>query len=324
MTTGPLILLAVALAVLIAIGTAVLIHALHHPERKTYAYALANNLPTDPAQLGLAFTEKRFHLANGATTVGWVIQGANFAGPIIIMSHGWSSGKYGSLIRVPMLMPLASQILVYDLPGHGESEGALCWMGATEARDLLGIIDQLEITDRPVVLYGSSMGAGVSLVAGAHETAAGRGIAAVIAEGLYRRFHEPIVGQLRQRRIPPYPIVWLATLYIAIRAKGLSGFDRKHHATRLQCPLLVMHGVQDPICCIESARQIADAARQSHFVGFENGGHGDLAVVDPQRYAQAIEDFLGTIFKDDPSAASSVSDRHETPSQRAPHHEPGQ
>ena len=95
-------------------------------------------------------------------------------------------------------------------------------MGLTEAKDLLGIIDQLNITDRPVVLYGSSMGAGVSIVAGAHKTAPDRGIAAVIVDGPYRRFHDPIVSQLRIRRLPPYPIIWLATLYMLIRRKSLA------------------------------------------------------------------------------------------------------
>ena len=73
--TGPLILFTAAFTVLIAAVTAVVIYVLHHPQRKTYAYALANDLPTDPAQLGLTFTEQRFRLTNGSSTVGWVIQG---------------------------------------------------------------------------------------------------------------------------------------------------------------------------------------------------------------------------------------------------------
>jgi len=316
--TGPLILFTAAFAVLIAAVTAVLIYVLHHPQRKTYAYALANNLPTDPAQLGLTFTEQQFRLTDGSSTVGWVIQGANPSGPVMIISHGWSSGRYGSLTRVPKLMPLASRIVVYDLPGHGESQGSLCWMGITEAKDLLGIIDQLDITDRSVVLYGSSMGAGVSIVAGAHKTAPDRGIAAVIVEGPYRRFHEPIIGQLRSYRLPPYPIIWLATFYMAIRTKGLAGFDRALHAARLKCPLLVMHGVKDPICRLESAKQIADAARQSRLIVFEDGRHEDLAMVDPKRYFQAIADFLGTIFDSVQSPDLDISGPKPSPTTKVP------
>ena len=75
-----------------------------------------------------------------------------------------------------------------------------------------------------------------------------------------------------------------------------------------------MHGVHDPICRLESAKQIADAAHQSRFIEFEDGGHGDLPVIDPQRYFQAITDFLGTIFDNSiQSATFDISSLRHTP-----------
>ena len=125
----------------------------------------------------------------------------------MILSHGWNSFRYGSLVRVGLLTPFVSQFVVYDLRGHGQSTATTSRLGTTEADDLLEIIDQLDDHDAPVVLFGTSMGAGTAIAAAA--TLRGRGgkrIAAVIAEGPYRHFREPIVGQLRCRRIPrPFP-----------------------------------------------------------------------------------------------------------------------
>ena len=111
---GPLILFAVAVVLLVLAGTAALVRAMQRPPRKTYAYVLANGLPCDPAELGLSYTEQQFTFPDGSSTMGWLIEGADPAGPIVVVSHGWGSSRYGSLGRVPLLTGFASRVVVYD------------------------------------------------------------------------------------------------------------------------------------------------------------------------------------------------------------------
>lgn len=289
---GPFNLLLAAVVLLVLGGTVVLVRTFARPQRKTYAFALAHGLPADPGELGLAFTQRQFRLSDGTVTPGWIMDGNCSSGPVIIVSHGWNSSRYGSLARVGLLADYASQLVVYDLRGHGDSTAPTCRMGTTEAHDLLQIVGQLDNPDQPIVLYGVSMGAGISIAAAAADEPQAFRIAAVIAEGPYRWFGEPIAGQLRCRQLPAIPFVHLASAYLAVRLGDLRAFDRAALAAKMRCPLLVLHGTHDAVCRLDSGQQIADAADQGKIVAIHGGGHGNLASVDAQSYRRAVETFL--------------------------------
>ncbi len=292
---GLLNLFAAAGFVLLAVGSVALIYTLQRPNRKTYAYALAKGWPGDPGEQGLVFTEREFKFSDGTATPAWIVEGRNPAGPVVIMSHGWASSRYASLGRMPLLIASVSRLVLYDLRAHGDSTATLCCMGTTEVRDLLDVVEQVAGAGTPIVLYGSSMGAVISIAVAALATTGTHPIAGVIVEAPYRYFVEPIIGQLRLRRLPSFPFAWIATAWMAVKLGGLRGFDRVAHAARLQCPLLVLHGTDDPISRFESGEQIAAAAPGGQLVVFEGGGHSDLAVIDQGRYIQAVDQCLGSI-----------------------------
>ena len=289
---GLLIFLATTVVLLTLIGTVAVIYKLQHPVRKTYAYALAKGLPTEPSELGLSYTDRRFEFSDGTVTSGWVIDGLLVDGPICVVTHGWSSSRYASLLKVPLLASFTSRVVVYDMRGHGESSAGVCGVGTSEVVDLVQIINQLEDRETPVVLFGISMGAGVSIAAAAEGEGVSQRVVSVIAEGPYRRFLEPIVGHLKCLKIPDFPVAQLATGYMAWRLGGLQGFDRVALAKKIACPLLVLHGSEDPICRLDSAREIAEVAVRGRLVVFEGGGHSDLAMVDHQLYVRSLRECL--------------------------------
>lgn len=293
---GILILLAAGALLCILGGTAGLYHTMLHPQRRTFAFALARRMPADPADLQLAAESARFGMQDGTVSPGWLIDGGRPDGPVIVVTHGWSSSRYMALGKAAALRPLASRIVLYDLRGHGDATGSICRLGSTEVADLECVLSQLPPTDRPVVLLGSSLGAGVSIVAAARD--AGRRVTGVIAEGPYRHFAQPIAGYLRCRGYPPFPFASLASLTVAVMLGGFRGFDRAAHAARLRCPLLVLHGRHDPVCPIAAGRQIAAAAPDGAIVEFNAGGHGGLAAVDPERYLGALASFLERVSAD--------------------------
>jgi pimeloyl-ACP methyl ester carboxylesterase len=303
-------LFATTAGLLIVLGTARLVYVLQHPKRKTYAYALAKGLPGDPGELGLNYTEQTFRFADGSTTPGWIIEGSNPHGATVVVTHGWNSSRHGSLLRLPALMPHAARLVVYDMRGHGESSAPVCLMGTREADDLVAIITQLNGLDTPVVLYGSSMGAGASIAAAAQaDPATTTRITAVIADGPYRHFHEPIAGQMRVRSLPPFPFAWLTTAYMALRLGGLGGFDRAVLAAAVRCPLLVLHGSADPICNIESGRLIAQAAPHGRLTEIPDGGHGDLAIIAPDAYNGALADLFSLLAQSNTLVKTSAPTR---------------
>lgn len=255
---------------------------LTRPPRQTYAAAVSKGRPGDPGELDTPLPFEAWTLRTRGLGVSvWEVRGGNPKGPVAIVTHGWGSGKVGSLKRVPMLAGLCSRVVLWDMPGHGESGGASA-LGLHEADDLRALIERVG-EDRPIVLCGSSMGAGVAIAAAERSNA----VALVVAEAPYRLAPTPARNVLGLRQMPKAlnlaPALSLVGLLATGRwtGPGLNAamgepFDRAAHAARLACPLLVLHGDADTTCPIEDGRAIAHAAPRGQFIEIPGGTHHNL------------------------------------------------
>lgn len=292
---GLLILFSTAAVLLILLGSAAAVRYLTRPPRQTYAVALARRLPTSPADVGMEFVEHRLKLSDHHTTPAWIIQGKDDDAPVVIITHGWADGRYGSLGWARLLIPHASAVVVYDLRGMGESPAPASHLGTTEVADLLAITGQLDAA-RPIVFFGASMGMGISIAAAARAAEQGEiQIAGVIGEGGYRRGMEPIVCFYRLNRWPVAPFYPVIGAWLSLRYTTERQFDRARHAAKLKCPLLLLHGTEDVICPVTAARQIAAAAPDCRLVEFPGRGHLDLVELEPERYTEELTAFFARI-----------------------------
>lgn len=314
---GLLTLLLQGLAVCVIAVVGYTVYVLTHPPRRTYAHAVARGRPGHPDELPnlpsgqpRPFEQWSFK-SRGLELPVWDIRGnlasetdnANASpmntGPVIVMTHGWGDSRIGALTRAAPLLPLCSRIVMWDLPGHGEAKGR-CSMGTREVEDLLTLLQQLAIASQPLVLFGWSLGAGVSIVAAGKLGDKFRAtLAGVIAEAPYRVPQTPARNVLKIRELPFRWNVPPAFLMIGVDVgvgPRWSGFDRVEHAAKLKCPLLVIHGRDDRVCPIEDGRAIANAARGT-LVEIPDAGHhglwtepGSLSLCVP-----AFRDFLGSL-----------------------------
>ncbi len=290
-----LLLLAIGLA--IALSGAIVFTAwkLTHPPRRTYASAVARGRAGDPGELtpALAFESWSF-TSRGIELPVWDLPGANPDGPIVTLIHGWGDSRVGALVRLPTLHPLCSRIVALDLPGHGEAPG-VCSLGAREVGDIKALLDATG-DERPIVLMGWSLGAGLAIeIAAADERVAG-----VIAEAPYRLAPTPARNVLRAQRLPYKlnlaPAFWLLNIAFGGRL-ATTRFDRARHASEARCPLLVIHGEHDEICPPEDGREIAGAASHGEFALINDGDHNGLWTDDELREAceGAVQGFLASI-----------------------------
>lgn len=279
---GLLLLLAVGAVLYWLLLVFLTARTLTHPARQTYASAVARGRPGDPGELDDPHEFEAWTLqSQGRDLAVWDVKGRAEDGPVAIVTHGWSSGKVHAIRRLPLLWGLCSRVVFWDMPGHGES-GGRCTLGVLETKDLLALIERVG-GDRPIVLCGSSMGSGVSIAAAAQC----EGVAQVIVEAPYRLPVTPARNVMRFQRSP----VWLnlkpALAYVGLAAcgrwtgPGLTNascpvFDRAELAANLQCPLLVLHGDQDPTCPTIDGRQIAEASPNGRFVEIPGGTHQNL------------------------------------------------
>lgn len=258
---------------------------LTHPPRRTYGSAVARNQPGSPAEFDVArfgtgpraFTEWSLESNHGnARLPVWDIPGDNPAGPTVILTHGWGDGRIGGLLRLEPFLLTASRVLLWDLPGHGDAPSAAgpCRLGRSEGADLAALIDKV---DGPVVLFGWSLGAGVSIVAAANQPR----VVGVALEAPYTLPQVPAGRVMAARGLPGLGMLRTALTTIggiAWQRTGGSGgtFDRVAAASRLKVPLLILHGVDDPVCPLEGAQAIAAAAGRARLVAIQGARHNDL------------------------------------------------
>lgn len=250
-------------------------YLLTHPPRRTYADALARNRPGDPGELpGPPRAWSLWHFQHrGLALPVWDITGDHPDGPVLILSHGWGDSRVGGLSRVPSLLPLASRILLWDMPGHGEAPGT-CALGVREPAALADLV-RAASPERPFILLGWSLGAGVCIAAAAE----GLPAAAVVAEAPYRHAATPARNMLAALGLPYRanlpPALWILGAALGIGPRWL-GFDRADLAARLACPLLVIHGEADDICPPADGLAIAAAATRGSFTPIPAAGHYGL------------------------------------------------
>lgn len=294
---GLLLLLTACLAIVLVGVVLLTARMLAKPPRRTYATALASGRPGDPSELPAATHPKGRWTWNlwtftsrGLELPVWEIEGLDPSGPTIVLTHGWGDSRVGGLGRVPHLAPFASRLILWDMTGHGEAPGA-CLLGTREPTDLLALLDRLAGESgassgrgdrrQEFVLYGWSLGGGVSIAAAASKGSPRHNrIIGVIAEAPYRHAITPARNVIRLARLPHRFSLAMA-LGLLERLRGATGltspeFDRAAFASRLEMPLLVLHGENDEVCPVSDGRDIAAAAREGVAVVVPGGGHHGL------------------------------------------------
>ena len=312
---GFAILLILGLALAVIMSALAVVRRLRNPPRKTYSWAVARNKPGDPGELPnpRAFDAYTLNLEIAPpTTPVWNIDGDDPRGPVVIYTPGWGDSRLGVLPRLTGLAPNASRIIAWDPPAHGEAQSK-CFLGTREDRILRQLIDHAHNTypDRPVILYGASLGGGVSIVCAANQDCPPC-VAGVISEAAYRFPWVPARNVIRMSNLPWAINGPLAFAYLAFRLRagykfsrahrcsggGVEGFDRAKHAAHLRVPLLLIHGDHDEVCPIEDSQVMHDAAHASgasaQLVVVNGGSHNDLWTNEDSLHtvAHAVSDFI--------------------------------
>ena len=137
-----------------------------------------------PADEGLDFQEVAFESTDGLALKGWWLPGDDSSRAVVLV-HRLEGSKAGEhvLKTASVYSGAGYGVLMFDLRGHGESEGKRTTVGYQEVRDVRGTLSWLEergFEPGEVVLHGWSMGGATVL-----RSAPGTGVAAVVEESGY-------------------------------------------------------------------------------------------------------------------------------------------
>jgi len=259
------------------------VRRLTRPPRRTYGWAVSRGVPGDPGELRTprVFTSFSFRGHRGVLRHAWDVIGNSRSGPIVVLTHGWGESRVTMLDRADRLLEFSSRVVMWDLPGHGESQGH-SGLGAFEHRDLRALLDTVCPVGGPVdgprvVLYGFSLGAGVSLAAAVD---IGDPVVGVVLEAPYRVAHTPARAVLRGLGLPAGVTLDAALAWIGARTgvgPWWNGFDRASLAAKVRgrVQVLVLHGEHDGISPPADGKAIAHEC-DAEFVEIAGASHLDL------------------------------------------------
>lgn len=299
---------------------------LTHPPRRTFGVAVAQGRPTDPSKLtSVAGSPREFESwtirADGRELPVWDVHGENQNGPVLVLTHGWGDSRLGGLSRAHALLPHVARCVLWDMPGHGDAEG-VCGLGVSEVAALRVLIDTIFERHGPsakIVLFGWSLGAGVSLAVGAWMASQSQWrekMNGVICESPYCVPRTPARAVFLMQGLP---VRWSLDVALAIiglwnrvgvgfasgysRAasdseisRDIGEFDRASIAAKLGekgVSVLVLHGTNDTTCPIADGEAIAHAAK-GKMVSIAGAGHFGLWT-DPRfadQCGDAVREFL--------------------------------
>ncbi len=295
---GLLVLLLVALLVVVVMLSAIVAGRAVRPPRHTVGYAVAHGLAADPGERGLEFEAWTLERPDGATLAVWEVRtdqrsaisdreprSGNRQPLTAVFVHGWGQSRIDMLARIEPWDALCDRLVLYDLRGHGETQGGLSRLGHGEERDLLALLERLG--EGPVVLVGYSMGAVIAIEAAARAAAPG-GIIGVVAYAPYCDFHESLRRRMRSVNYPARPVTDLAILWL--RLNGVRHRDLIREVSALGTPLLVVARTEDRLHGLEDARRIVEAATSATLHEQPGDRHSDPRVAD--EHDEAVRSFV--------------------------------
>jgi len=161
--SGAIVFILIVLAATVVVLTAALVHELTHPPRQTAAWAVARGLASDPAGLGLAFTEWMLETGgDGSRLPVWDISPApdspapSDRGPhstAIIVLHDHGESRTMVLERCRRFGLLSHRAVLFDRRGHGDAAAA-ARPGGVDEDDLAALIARLDAGAIDIIGFG--------------------------------------------------------------------------------------------------------------------------------------------------------------------------
>lgn len=231
----------------------------------------------------------------------------------VIISHGYTSNRMGSLKYMHLFHELGYHCLIYDNRGHGDNGRAVCTMGKKEHRDLLAVVSYVYGRfgdDIYLGLHGESLGAALQLLALrghpdvkfiVNDCGFAR-LFDVTTHNVHDMFHLP--------RWVCYPASAASRCFFGFSYTGLNPVEALKGNT---VPICFVHGADDDFIPCTHAKQLEAATEgYSKLRLFEGAAHAQSIERDEAGYREMVRSFLEEIGADDAGLSDETLERGET------------
>jgi len=255
-----------------------------------------------PALLGLRYEDVSFSSrADELTLHGWYLPVEN-SEQIVIMVHGAEQNRADPNVKMldiaSGLVERGYNVLMFDLRGHGESEGDMMSAGYHEKRDLLGAIDYEKGRGfERIGVLGFSMGAATTLMA----TAENADIDAVVADSSFADLKDMIEPEFSKRT--KFPKLLLPGLLFMVKTMYGVDFNAIKPADLVSeiapRPMFFIHGELDEVIPLEHAYKLHEASQnpQNQLWVVPQAGHVGSYAIHPEEYMNRITAFFNGVLR---------------------------
>ncbi len=231
---------------------------------------------------------RRIAMDDGTVIDTWVLASKTTPplGTVLIL-HGIIDSKARYLPLAERLAKMGYDAVLIDHRAHGRSSGQYITWGALEHRDAVAVIDALtaeSVVTEPLYAFGVSMGASIAVQYAAADSRC-RGVMAVapfedlreITNNHFKVLSEPMREE------------------ILIRAGVIGRFDPAEAsavaaASRLTCPLLVVHGRIDAVVPYKQGLAVFSAAPEpKKLITLAPAGHATIMLGREKWFAQKLD-----------------------------------
>lgn len=211
---------------------------------------------------------------------------------IFLICHGFKRSKE-YMAGFLNIFPHDSLFFI-DFRGHGQSDGDRVSLGLHEHIDVISAARYIKnslSSAVPLYALGVSMGGSAVLRA----AASGAPFDAVISDSAPSSFKDTLVYLLQQRYKIPSILGWSTlTWYEWVMGASLAQSCYTTYASKITCPVLLIHDESDPLIDYKHACNIFDALGTDCKLLYTTSGsrHGKLHLQRPEAYKKVVEDFI--------------------------------
>lgn len=238
----------------------------------------SNSIEITPADIGLEFEDIFFFTEDSVRLNGWFIPATDEKG-VLLFCHGNGGNISHRMESFQLFNRLGLSIFIYDYRGYGKSEGRPSekgtYLDAQAAWDY--IVREKGIPEDKIIILGRSLGGAV-----ATHLAIKTNPKTLIIESSFTS-----VGDIGGEMFPYFPVRFLT----------LIKYNVKGYISKITCPVLVVHSIDDEIIPFHHGREIFKAAHEPKEFLEITGSHNDGFLVSGKQYEEGVGSFINKYIR---------------------------
>ncbi len=239
-------------------------------------YVPYRTISQNPNDVGLAYREVGIAAGAGEYLSAWLIPSEK-SKLYLLFCHGNAGNISHRNDYFKMFHSLGFNIFIFDYRGYGRSSGTPTEQGtyldAEAAWNYL--VDNVKVKPEQIVIIGRSLGGTV-----ASRLASLKKPKALILEGAFTSVPDVAVSL-----VPYFPARFL------VRYE----YPTKNFITGIECPVLVMHSVDDEIIPFSHGEKLFQLAPEPKTFRPLLGGHNNAVTVSSREYRNSVRHFLESL-----------------------------